>query len=215
MLPKLPWRRRSALWTAGLAAAVFLLATACGNAGPAADTQHADPLGAYSILRVEGDEVEGYDSLKAMAHGADTVAIGRFRSFGISRTFQGDAAQDTVVYGKATLQVTRHVVGASTAVEVPVEFLLPYAPTEATRRAGEFNAALPRGEVLVFLRAKRGTEAGLYRLVNSQGLWTSTRRAALDTPLTEEAPAQSGQYKNELAGVESINQLADQVTKKG
>jgi hypothetical protein len=202
----LPWRK--ALFATGLAITLSFSA-ACGNT--AEEAQPMTEVDAYSILRIEGDEVESFDSLKAMAKGADTVAVGTLKSFGVSRTIQSDAVQDSIVYGKATLQVTKQVAGKPVAAEVPVEFLLPYSPDEASRRAGEFNAAIPKGDVLVFLRAKRGPgEAGLYRLVNSEGLWTSTQRAALDAPLAEETPAQ---YKNDLAGTGSIAQLAEKLAR--
>ena len=68
-----------------------------------------------------------------------------------------------------------------------------------------------RKVVLVFLRDKGGAEAGLYRLVNSQGLWTSTARATVDAPLAEDAPG-SGPYKNELAEISTIDELADQLS---
>lgn len=197
-------RRRHAV--AALAVMVSLGVTACGGSDTSAPTDSA-----YAALRVQGLEVESYGSLREMAGGADLVVIGKFTSFDISRTIQGDAAQDVVVYGKATLVVTRKVVEEPVATELPVEFLLPYGPDEAAAKAAEFAAGLPQEEVLVFLRHKGGAEAGLYRLVNSQGLWTSTVRATLDAPLAEEAPG-SGPYKGELAGIGSIDELADQLS---
>jgi hypothetical protein len=197
-------RRRHAV--AALAVTVSLVVAACGDSDTSAPTDSA-----YAALRVQGLEVESYGSLREMAGGADMVVIGKFTSFDISRTVRGDAAQDVVVYGKATLVVTRKVVEEPVATELPVEFLLPYGPDEAATKAAEFAADLPKEEVLVFLRHKGGAEAGLYRLVNSLGLWTSTARAALDTPLAEEAPA-SGPYKGELAGIGSIDELADQLS---
>ena len=197
-------RRRHAI--AALAVLVSVVATACGGSDTSAPADSA-----YAALRVDGLEVESYGSLRQMAGGADLVVIGKFTSFGISRTIQGDVAQDVVVYGKATLTVTRKVVEEPVATELPVEFLLPYGPEEAELKAAEFAAELPQEEVLVFLRHKGGAEAGLYRLVNSQGLWTSTERAALDTPLAEEAPTR-GQYRGELAGIGSIDELADQLS---
>jgi hypothetical protein len=197
-------RRRHAV--AALAVTVSLAVTACGGSDTGAPTDSA-----YTALRVQGLEVESYGSLREMAGSADLVAIGKFTSFDISRTIRGDAAQDVVVYGKATLVVTRKVVEEPVATELPVEFLLPYGPDEAAAKAAEFAADLPKEEVLVFLRHKGGAEAGLYRVVNSQGLWTTTARAALDTPLAEEAP-ESGPYKGELAGISSIDELADQLS---
>lgn len=200
-------RRRQA--AAALAVTISLVLTACGDSGTSAP---ADADSAYAALRFQAVEVESYGSLREMAHGADLVVIGKFTSFDISRTIQGAVPQDVVVYGKATLVVKRKVVEEPVATELPVEFLLPYGPDEAATKAAEFAANLPEEDVLVFLHHKRGAaEAGLYRLVNSQGLWTSTARAALDTPLAEEAPA-SGPYKGELAGIGSIDELADQLS---
>lgn len=199
-------RRRHA--AAALAVTISLVVTACGGNGA---STAADTDSAYAALRVQGLEVESYGSLREMARGADFVVIGKFTSFDISRTIQGDVAQDVVVYGKATLVVTRKVVNEPVATELPVEFLLPYGPEEAELKAAEFAADLPKEDVLVFLRDKGGAEAGLYRLVNSQGLWTSTARATVDAPLAEDAPG-SGPYKSELAGIDTIDELADQLS---
>jgi hypothetical protein len=176
----------------------------------AADTRAAD---SFTMLRLEGAEVESYGSLTAMKRSADAVVMGRIVSFGVSRTVRGDDPLDIVVYGSAVVDVSRQLSGRALGGSVAVEFLLPYQPAEATKHAAAFNAALPRAQALMFLRHKGGAEAGLYRLVNSAGLWAGTTRAAVDTPLTDEAPGHDGSFKTELNSVRSVNQLADRVAK--
>jgi len=66
-----------------------------------------------------------------------------------------------------------------------------------------------RGTGMVFfLRHKRGSgEVGLFRVVNSTGLWAPTVRSELDTPLAEAPPDQTGTYRDELSRVTSMDGL--------
>ena len=49
--------------------------------------------------------------------------------------------------------------------------------------------------------------------MNSAGLWTGTTRAAVDTPLTDEAPGHGGSFTTELDSVRSVDQLADRLAR--
>lgn len=203
------WRAPAVAATLALAA----LVTACGGGSEeqTTRTKAADHASFWPALRVAGDEVEGYATLSEMAQKADAVVMGTFKSFSPSRTIQGDAPEDVVVYAKGELEIQRNVVGAAPGRTVALEFILP--PGEADALAGRLSAKLPRGPMLVFLRAKRGDgEAGLFRVVNSRGLWAATERSAVDTPLAEEPPTSSGLYADERAGVQSVDELAKRLT---
>lgn len=75
---------------------------------------------------------------------------------------------------------------------------------------------LPEDEILVFLRAKRGEgEEGLYRLVNSTGLWVGSDDG-VTAPLAEDLLAadekDSEPYPNEVRDISSLDELADAAT---
>ena len=109
------------------------------------------------------------------------------------------------------LSVVRVVAGDAPAV-VPLEFVAGARPEQVAQDVIALRAAMPHGTALYFLREKRGQgEGGLYRVTNSAGLWTSTSRAALVTPLREEAPA-DGRFADDIVGVGSVSELADLVS---
>jgi hypothetical protein len=206
-------RRRWSVPAVMATLALAALVTACGGDTEerTARTKSADHASFWPSLRVTGDEVESYATLSEMARNADAVVMGTFKSFSPSRTVRGDAPEDVVVYAKGELEVQRNVVGAAPSQTIALEFILP--PGESDALVGQLNAALPRAPMLVFLRAKRGDdEAGLFRVVNSRGLWTATERSAVDTPLAEESPTASGLYAKERAGTQSVGELAERLT---
>jgi hypothetical protein len=208
--------RRMAVLAFGSIIAAAAVGCAGSPAPPAAAPAPANAASAdagtfFETLRIEGDEVEGYDSLEAMAASATAVVVGHFDSFEVSRVLRTDMAEDTTAYGKATLRVTRVLRGDPVGDTVPVEFVLPATGDQALAAAAELDRMLPHGEMVVFLRAKRGSaEAGLFRLVNSHGLWASTARSAVDAPLAEEVDPR---YTRGLDGVASLDQLADRLAK--
>ncbi len=192
-------------WTAVVG---LLLAAACSTSQPSiprSDTEF------WAQLRISGLEAERFDTLADLVASADAVVVGEFASFGLSRTLEGDAAEDVVVYAKADLWISETIAGRSFGESVPLEFLLPVGPAEADGAIDALRAALPGGRLVVFLRDKGGEEAGLFRVVNSTGLWAETARAAVDAPLAEEPPSKSGIYESELAGVASIEDLIEVV----
>ena len=115
-----------------------------------------------------GEEVESYDTAAEMALASDIVAVGSFQDFRVSRTIQGDAAEDVLIYIGATFVPSNVIAGEPGHDVIVVEFISPSPNTDAT--LSEVNDAADK-EVLVFLRNKGGAEDGLYRLVNSAGLW--------------------------------------------
>jgi hypothetical protein len=198
--------------TAVLAFGSIIAASAvgCGGSPAPSGAAPADVGTFFQTLRIEGDEVEGYDSLDAMAASATAVVVGRFDSFAVSRELRTDTAEDTLAYGGATLRVTRVLRGAQVSGAVPVEFILRATGDQAVAEAAELNRTLPAGDLVVFLRAKRGSgEAGLFRLANSHGLWASTPRSAVDAPLVDEVDPR---YTRELDGVTSLDQLAERLS---
>ncbi len=166
----------------------------------------------WETLRVEGDEVEYFPSLADMVKSADAVVVGTFEGFSASRTIVGDAPEDSVLYGKATLLVSEVLTGPTLGDTVPVEFLLPIMPGEGDAIVQEMAASLPKSEMVLFLRAKLGTnEGGLFRLVNSYGLWAQTERSALDTPLSELTPMATGVYAEELMGIATLEEFVEYI----
>lgn len=117
---------------------------------------------------------------------------------------------DVVTYVAADLEVSRVLAGSLDSSSIPLEFLLTSggASGGAVER---MESALPQEDLVVFLHAKRGErETGLYRAVNSLGLWAASERAVLDTPLSEETP-DSSVLAHEVAQFESVEALADYV----
>lgn len=80
---------------------------------------------------------------------------------------------------------------------------------EASKAVAELAGDLPTSEMIVFLRSKAPEEPGFWRVVNSRGLWTSTDRASLDTPLAELPPDVDRLYEQEPDGVDSVSELAE------
>lgn len=145
------------------------------------------------------DEVEGYPSLAAMADAADLVVAGRFASFRRSRDVEGDAVEDVVTYGAADLVIEELLRGVPVVEPVPVEFMI------SEEDIPELNANLPEESLVVFLREKTGEqEQGLYRLVNSLGLWRESE-GSLTPPLAEDP----GAYQAELQGLTTLPELMD------
>lgn len=166
-------------------------------------------MGFFDTLRTGGDEVEGWTTIGGMKAESDIVGLGRFVSFGLSRTIQGDAPEDVVAYGKALLQLNETISGKAPDGLITVEFILPGNPAKYEATVEELERSLPTGDLLVFLRHKGGREAGLYRLVNSNGLWTSTTRAAVDAPF---ADSELGvPYASELGALTEFDQLVSYV----
>lgn len=188
---------------------VLLIAVSGCTAAPT-PTGSIPPIASFwDAVRITGDEVEGYKSIAEMGEAADAVVVGRFTSLGLSREVHGDAPEDVVLYAAAQLEIGHVFAGRIGERSIPFEFLLGGQPAAAEMQALE--DALPRGDLIVFLRDKGGREAGLYRAVNSVGLWASSDRATLDTPLAEAPPAESV-FAGEVAGIASVAEMAEYVS---
>lgn len=173
-------QRRAPRLIAIIIAAMAVLAFAC-TAQP-----NPSSMAFFEGLRIGGDEAEGWETIAEMKAESDVVGVATFESFELGRTLQGDAIEDVIAYGEARLTFKETISGEAPGGQVAVEFVLPGNAREQAATAERLADDLPVGDVLVFLRAKRGAgEDGLFRLVNSTGLWTATTRAALDAPLAD------------------------------
>lgn len=148
--------------------------------GFATEGQSAESEEAFwDTLRIQGDQVEDYDSFQDMMDAADIVAIVSMDDFKKSRDIRDPATrEDVVTY--AAVEVTLEEVlrgDASPGDVLPVEFVLGQPPEQAAQVIAAQRRNLPPGRAIVFLRAKRGRgERGLYRLVCNSGLWVEAGR---------------------------------------
>lgn len=192
---------------------MLLAATACST--PTATSDSGDASAFWDALRIAGDEVEGYARVDEMAASADAVLVGRVSSVGLSRTIQGDAAEDLVALAMVRITVVKLISGTASP-EVAVEFLLPSPREPVDEQIASVVASAPDDEMVLFLRAKRGRgEEGLYRIVNSSGLWTATARNALDTPLADAPPVESGLFASEEGGWRTLDDLVSYLGRTG
>lgn len=129
--------------------------------------------GFWESLHVHGDEAEGYKTLSEMAESADHVVLGTLTNFRLNRQIQTGSAEYVIQMGAADLQVTRVVRGENPGKVVVLEFLLTGPPEHMATKIRQQAETMPAGPALFFLRHKGGKEAGLYRIVNSRGLWIS------------------------------------------
>lgn len=181
-----------------------------GCSAPVGPAGSFSTIGFWEMLRIGGDEVEYYPTLEDMANGADAVVLGRFGGSLPGRTVHGDASEDVVAYLVTRLDVSRMLAGHLDTDIVTVEFLVNGGPTPEGLAWLQEN--LPDGDIVLFLRGKRGKgEEGLYRPVSSVGLWASSQRAVLDTPLAESAPTDSV-FRPEIANLSSVLDLADYIS---
>ena len=140
-----------------------------------------------------------------MTRAADIVGVGRIISFDMSRIIQGDSPDDRAGYGAARIELDEAISGRAQDEPFTVEFVLGGHPDKYESLIKELQESLPDGPVLVFLRHKGGNEAGLFRLVNSRGLWTSTARSEVDAPLTE--ADEWDFYQDEIGDLTELDQL--------
>ena len=180
-------------------------------------------LGACDTIRVEerrgafweafvfgpaAEEVSRFDSLAEMLEASDAVVVAHVSDVAVSRIFQGDVPEDRFPYLRVQLAIDRVIRGDAPGV-VQIEFLGSGTDAQAQALVDELKGELPADSVVVFLHAKNGAgEAGLYRVINSTGLWAPTTRTAVDAPLRMEAPHQ-GPYAAELARVGDMNGLVE------
>jgi hypothetical protein len=144
-----------------------------------------------------------------MLQASDAVVVAKVSGMEIGRTVQGDAPEDVVTYARVDLRVER-VLSGEVPDLVPLEFLLGPTPEHAAAELLRLQRSIPTDPAVFFLHEKQGKgEQGLYRVTSTTGLWAATAREELDAPLQEESPRMSGLYAAELAGVATLQGLAD------
>ncbi len=157
--------------------------------------------------------MENYASLDEMKASSDSVVVGTLGGFSVGRQIRGDAAEDVVTFINASILIDKTVAGRDLGESVSLEFLGPAIPDQAEEMVNQLNSTLPKGEaVLLFLRDKAGKEAGIFRVVNSTGLWAETSRSTLDTPMTFEPPSEESPYEDEIQGIDSLDEMIALVT---
>lgn len=145
--------------------------------------------GFWESLHVHGDEAEGYPSLSEMAEAADHVVLGTLSNFRLNRLIQTGSPEHVVHMGAADLKVSRVVRGSDPGKVVVLEFLLTGPQEHMAAKIRQQAEAMPTDPALFFLRHKGGSEAGLYRIVNSKGLWVSDGES-VTAPLAENGSSQ-------------------------
>lgn len=179
------------------------------QAGPA----QADNAEAFwGRLRPAGFEVDRFATLAEMVAASDAVVVAKVFDVQMSRTVHGDSEGDVVAYASVVLRVERVIAGQVPA-SVPVEFMVGATADQAPPEIALLKQAIPTGSSVFFLHAKLGDgEKGLFRIINSTGLWATTSRAQLDAPLQEFAPGESGLYAAEIRGFSTLAGFTDLLT---
>jgi hypothetical protein len=166
----------------------------------------------WEPFMIEGpaiDEVSHFESLAEMLAAADAVVVARVTDVAVSRIWQGERPGERWPYVRVQLRIDRVISGHAPGI-VQLEFLAGGAEQQVPVFVESQKGKLPADSVVVFLHAKGGAgEAGLYRVINSTGLWAPTTRASLDAPLRMEPPPKSGLYAAEIAGIREMNGLVD------
>lgn len=192
-------------------AAMGLAGVAVGSRPPTRSSAHQgsdpNPEAFWGPMRVQGMEAERYDRLAGMAVAADLVVVGTLANVRVGRIIQGDAAEDVVTLGAADISVEHVVRGVAPNGLVPLEFLVPLAADRAPSAIAAMQSSVPQGRLVMFLRHKGGAEDGLYRLVNSYGLWTSDGET-LTAPLTSAGGGASPDFPA-LSVEESLRQFEE------
>lgn len=171
--------------------------------------------GFWPTLQTVADEAEGYATLTEMAAAADHVVVGRMSNFRLNRVIQTESAENVAHMAAVDIEVEQLVRGVNPGARVVLEFLLPGRPHEIAAKLQQQMASLPQGQMLFFLRQKGGSEAGLYRIVNSMGVWLAEAgsvRAPLSLALFERDDSATRAelkepYASELATVRNLQEL--------
>lgn len=164
----------------------------------AACAGEADGEAFWEANRVYADEAEPFLPLPEMMETADAVVLGTFGETEPRREHLN------VTYLRIELVIDEVIEGELEEDAVVLEFLAETEPD-----------ALPSEQMLVLLRLKDGEPdpADTWRVTNSRGLWTSTARAELDTPLNEDPPAVDPQYADMVEEASNAEELVEIVTR--
>lgn len=151
------------------------------------------------IQGISGDFAELDLPLTQLAQSADMVVTGEFgERIGTRKVADG--------YEMAQLELRVNDVLAGGESGVAPGDLLIFEGWES------MITAVPTGEVLFFLTEKDSDvdPPGIYRWYTSRGIWASTERASIDTPLTD-PPSESSLYREEIAKMQNLGELIEYV----
>ena len=110
-----------------------------------------------------------------------------------------------MAYIGVTLRILDTFVGSAPSDEISLEFFVPGTARDADAAVAELTESMPGGEMVIFLREKRGPgEAGLYRLVSSRGLWVDSG-GRVEAPLSHDAETL---YATEFSAVDTVDAIA-------
>jgi hypothetical protein len=188
-----------------------LLVAVVGVAGGAAcSAGNSEDEAFWSELRLAGGAVEAeqFNSAKEMVEASDFVVQGRFVGAKGVRLIQGDAAEDQVFLAQLLFEVDRVVNGPDGDPTLIVEFLIGSASEkEAQVVVDVLQEATPESGLVMFVRHKRGAqEAGLYRPINSLGLWAE-HDGKPNAPLSDDE-SRAGQLLRSAGSPDDLSQLA-------
>lgn len=148
--------------TAAVCLAASMVIAACSTTSGEADQRAIGSTTSTSAheafwepLRIDGDEVEGFESLEQMGASADIVLTATFSDYGRGRAIQGDAEEDEVTYATATLQAV-DVFAGDLPEPLSVEFLVVPESGDVAEAIERQASSIPTDEVLLFLREKQG-----------------------------------------------------------
>lgn len=184
-----------------------LVIMALGGCGGGSDGDAVVSRDAWAPLRVEGSEVEWFESVEDIADAADLVVVGHVSEVAPGRVIDDadDPAAGSVGFVDVTVDVAEVLSGElpGDGESVTVEFFAP--AVEGEDAVDELDELVNSGDLVLFLRDKgKGIdgvdplpeERGLWRIVNSHALVAETEEQPVDVPLAEEMvdsdePAQS------------------------
>lgn len=171
--------------------------TAPSGGGSEVSTSLTGPF--YDLYQGESEQdAVRFNSVSEMASASNVIAIGRFVGFGLSRQVPGSVSNPPVTYAAAEFSVEQYAKGQDTGEPITLEFV------SSSDNISLIAAALPTERMLVFLSQKTGAdEVGLYRLVNSDGLFVEVQ----DGIARPFALAESVALDAELQGAETLEQV--------
>lgn len=188
---------------------VALLVAACANgssgrdAAIAANEAQVDG-GGWDMLAMQADEVERFDTLAEMGQIADFVLIAQATGVdGVRRV--GPEGDEGIDLAQVRFEVVR-AIGDWNKDSIVLEFFIP--TPQALKALEEQVAGFP--PTVLAVRDKGAgdpEEEGLYRLVNSESLWTAQPDGGLVAPLAEDHSDR--EFASELADVKDLEELGD------
>ncbi|HEX5661612.1 MAG TPA: hypothetical protein VFX59_30690 [Polyangiales bacterium] len=146
--------------------------------------------------------VEHHPTLKDAVASSDATLLGKIASVSPGIVVQGDAVEDVYTEVNITVEVLDPIRGDALSVQ-SLQLTLPPHQRVNKELIASMNSSLPKSPALLILRKR---EAGMYRVVNGYGLWTTTTRGAVDAPLV--AKSDLAIVAAETEGHQTVEQLA-------